>query len=150
MYPGMPLRFPRSVPAAAAASEIQVSASKSTGKKVVHTRTNAWDIPYCRSCLIHVNALRSAHSATVLVIVLSMILAGILAYVANGYVSLAVAVAGLVGAMMIRRKMVSQARAQCSPQCAAVAEAIRYLGWHGSLHQFDPVNTVCFGVHGCK
>src|SRR5689334_15882635 len=43
-------------------STLSVAASKSTGKKVVHTRTNTWDFPYCGACLGHVRAAEAAVS----------------------------------------------------------------------------------------
>ena len=122
---------------APADSELTVAASKSTGKKVVHTKTNAWDIPYCRHCINHVRALDSARRTSHWLAFFSLVLGSLTAYVANGYLGSSIGVLCLIGTVFARKQMVAQAREKCHSYCASVDRAIVYLGWHGSLHRFD-------------
>src|SRR5688500_3741828 len=47
---------------------VEVSSTRTWGKRVVHTHTRGWDVPYCERCLAHIQADRrlDAHSMFVL------------------------------------------------------------------------------------
>lgn len=113
-----------------------VSASRSTGKKVVHTQTKAWDFPYCAKCVRHV---RSAEAATVLLGVLagSSLLAGVWLWIATSPpIGIAVAIGALVGTMLLHYRRMGSAKKGCGQECVSVSRAVEYLGWHGTAHQF--------------
>jgi hypothetical protein len=116
---------------------LTVSASKSTGKRVVHTSTNAWDIPYCEPCVKHVQAAEGAVAFAWVVGVLSVAAAGALWYFATPFLGIPVGVAGLVGTGLLYNKLMAGARAMCVPDCVCVVRAVKYLGWHGPLHKFE-------------
>jgi len=73
-----------------------VSASKSTGKRVVHTKTNAWDFPYCSDCVRHVRAAEAATALAWTLAVVSVIAGGILWGVVSPYLGIPAGVLGLV------------------------------------------------------
>jgi hypothetical protein len=117
-------------------TELTVSASKSTGKRVIHTSTNAWDIPYCDHCVKHVKAVEAAVTLAWVLGVLSLTAAGALWYFATPFLGIPVGVAGLVGTVLLHNKLMADARAMCGPDCVCVERAVKYLGWHGPLHKF--------------
>jgi hypothetical protein len=39
-------------------TSIEISNTRVTGKKVIHTQTKSWEVPYCRKCLAHIKASR--------------------------------------------------------------------------------------------
>src|SRR4051812_13022499 len=44
---------------------LSVSASRSTGTKVVHTSSRSWDFPYCRQCMTHVRSSGNARNIAI-------------------------------------------------------------------------------------
>src|SRR5258708_35922121 len=67
----------------AANAELSISATKSSGKKVVHKKTHVWDVPYCDRCLEHVRAMESAERIARVLGFLSILLGGFLCYFDN-------------------------------------------------------------------
>jgi hypothetical protein len=57
-------------------TELTVSTSKSTGKRVIRTSSNEWDIPYCKQCVLHVKAVESAKMLTWVLGAFSVVVAG--------------------------------------------------------------------------
>lgn len=111
--------------------------TKTSGKKVVHSRTTAWDIPYCAPCAAHIAAMDRARTmATVLVATLGLLA---LFSLCGGYAGLGVflLIVGLVAAAVIHNRLSAAARAMCSPECACADRSVRYLYWHGTHHAFD-------------
>ncbi len=125
-------------------THLRVSASKSTGKRVTHTSTNVWEIPYCDRCVQHVSAAGDAEAQAWLFGVVSVVAGGMLwQLVTNLYgipagivVCIPVGFVGWFGTVMPYRKRMAEARAMCGPGCVCVERAVRYLGWHGPLHMF--------------
>jgi len=117
-------------------AQITVSASKQKGKRVIHTTTNTWNIPYCGNCLHHVNAASKASSVAQALVWVSFI-GGVLMCFANLYVGIGFCLIGLIGTFVIHNNLMTQARAICTHECACVQRAMTYLGWHGTLHQFE-------------
>jgi len=117
-------------------TELTVSASKSTGKRVIHTNTNAWDIPFCDRCVEHVKAAEAAVFLAWVLGVLSVVAAGVLWYFLTPFLGIPVGVAGLAGTGFLYNKLMADARAKCGPDCVCVEKAVKYLGWHGPLHKF--------------
>jgi hypothetical protein len=117
-------------------SALGVSASKSTGKKVVHTRTNVWDFPYCGDCIRHVRAAEAATALAWTLGIASVIAGGILWGCVSPYLGIPVGILALVGAAVLHNKQMAAARELCGRDCVSVERAVAYLGWHGTLHQF--------------
>ncbi|HZU43096.1 MAG TPA: hypothetical protein VE994_10520, partial [Terriglobales bacterium] len=46
----------------------------------------------------------------------------------------------MVGTAVLRGKSLAEARALCSANCVTVDRAVSYLGWYGSLHQFQIIS----------
>jgi hypothetical protein len=114
------------------------SATRTTGKKVVHTNTKSWDFPYCFACSAHVQAAAGALGAAGAVVTVALLAAG---YVCFGLdqtaISIFLCIAGIGGAIAIFNTLMSKAKAMCSTTCAAVKSAVGYHGWQGACHMFE-------------
>src|SRR4051794_4471700 len=55
-------------------TSIAASSTRTTGKKVVHTHTKSWDVPYCRRCLAHIRAAKELRSYSRIVIHRSVVI----------------------------------------------------------------------------
>lgn len=118
-------------------ARLGVAATKSTGKKVVHTRTNTWDFPYCDACLGHVRAAEAAASLAFTLAVSSVVAGVALWFFVIPYVGILATVLGLAGRTYLYSKQMTAARSMMrKSECACVGRAVSYLNWHGSLHQF--------------
>jgi hypothetical protein len=121
---------------------LAVSASRSSGKRVVHTKTNVWDIPYCSQCVAHVGAAAQSPSGiTITLVLLSVILGFFLGYAVNlatGILScfLAFVAIAFVSANL-RERALAHARTLCSSNCVCVGQSVACLGWHGTVHEFE-------------
>lgn len=116
---------------------LAISATKDTGKRVTHSRTNTWDIPYCHQCVQHAKAAEAAFLAAYVLAFLS-ILGGIVLWATElPYLSIQAGGLGLVGAILLHNRLISRAKGMCGPTCVTVSKAVSYLGWHGTLHMFD-------------
>ncbi len=122
-------------------AELTLSSSKSSGKKVVHTKTNIWDVPYCRRCLVHVAEAADARNVVTLIKVIAVVTGLLFWY----FVSLAVGIGAgfmviFLGGVLFYFQM-KIAKSKCSRDCACVDRAIVYLGWQRTLHQFEVTST---------
>jgi hypothetical protein len=52
---------------------IEVSSTRTTGKRVIHTQTKSWDVPYCNRCLSHIRAAKDLRAFSRIVINLSLV-----------------------------------------------------------------------------
>lgn len=110
-------------------ARLNAAATRVSGTRVVHTQTNQWSVPYCQRCLAHLSPPPSEFGC-----------AGVLLTLVSGGLYLIVHFA-LASAASSRR------RAFLSATCATESFAVRYLGWHGSVHRFlfaSPVYAVEF------
>ena len=114
-----------------------VSATKTTGKKVVKTSTNTWDFPYCAHCISHINAAKNASSMSTLVGVGSVLLALFFCYSVAMWFGTFVFIAGIVGAVVLHSKLMAQAKAMSNAQCACIKEAVAFLDWDGARQVFE-------------
>jgi hypothetical protein len=126
---------------ATADTELPTSATRSTGKRVVHTRTNVWDFPYCHRCVRHVTSIEAAKSLGRMLAILSLCLGLLLAFILGAASGLIIGLLGIVATGIIRRRGINGARALCGTDCVCVGRAMAYLGWHGTLHHIDIVST---------
>ena len=120
---------------------LSASASRSTGKRVVHTDSKSWDFPYCSRCVGHVRASRSAVTTLSALILVSVILALIVGAKSTGSIGLLVAIAGIILACTIYSKLLRSAKSMCVATCSTVDSGVKYLGWHGIRHVFEIAST---------
>lgn len=118
-------------------TQCYISASRSTGKRVVHTKTQVWDVPYCARCASHVMAAKGSRSAALLLVGLSILLAVLVGYFLTPSAGVTIGAFGVVGSLVVHSRLMAKARGQCNAECVSVDKAIAYLGWHGTLHQFE-------------
>lgn len=119
---------------APAETELAVSATRTTGKRVVRTRTNTWMFPYCQSCVAHVAAWDSAGGCGV--IAFALIVGTVLSF---WHLLVGVAVAGIGIALAVRdaSKKRAAAKALCGPACTSAQRAVTYEGWSGTVETFE-------------
>ncbi len=63
---------------------VEVSSTRTTGKRVIYRQTKGWEVPYCKRCLAHIRAAQQLRSLSMLVVHLSLVfglLGGLLALV---------------------------------------------------------------------
>lgn len=120
-------------------TELTVSASKATGKRVVKTRTNSWDFPYCSRCLQHARVVESQNYFVLLGIAAGIVLLLALYQTpALGFLALLVCfVAAILIQQKRNRKRQEKLKELVSASCATSTYAVKYLGWQGSIQHFD-------------
>ena len=104
-------------------SRLTASASKSSGKRVVHTKTNAWDIPYCRGCVGHVKAAQFAKNLGVTITFISIAVGAVKGYhstAAEGWQAFWV---GFVSALVVSSILTARAKMMCTRACTCVTPA---------------------------
>ena len=141
---GHKFTFPRQCACCGAMPEttLTASASRSKGKRVVHTTTKSWDFPYCTKCVLHVNAARLAVSVTVLIVIASFILAVYLW--SSSDESLFGTLTAILGAGVsigVYQNLMARAKAMCTPSCVCCKVSVGYLGWQGSCHMFEVTSS---------
>jgi hypothetical protein len=52
---------------------LEISSTRVTGKKVIHTHTKSWVVPYCRKCLAHIQTSRELKRFSMFVLHLSVV-----------------------------------------------------------------------------
>ncbi len=116
---------------------LTASASRSTGKRVVHTSSKSWDFPYCAGCIEHVRTARQAGKTRDYSIGASVLGTIALFFSPLYFYSIIVAIVGIpIGFYVYKKQMVS-ARCMCGLACVAVQSAVTYYGWQGTCHMFD-------------
>jgi tellurite resistance protein len=85
------------------------------GARVVRTETGTWSIPYCSRCAKHVDRWPAFDADRVLLLTLVTL--------------------GLFFLYYLHRRY--SARAACAKWCCRPGPAVKYLGWHGSRHDFE-------------
>lgn len=121
---------------------LTASASRSTGKKVVHTTSKSWDFPYCVQCTEHVRAASNAVSTTAFIIITSLVAAGYIYFFTDASVfGVIVGIGGIVGGIFAYNSLMAKAKRMCGSNCACVQSAVGYLGWQGSCHMFEIISS---------
>ena len=133
------IRFPRVCACCTcpADTEIAVSASRSSGERVVRTRTKTWAFPYCQGCLAHVAVWSSGGSRAAAIYAVGLALALIVGLAASGLAALGTLIAMVISAELLRSHRHKRAEGMCSHACAAASEAVAYLGWSGTVQSFQ-------------
>jgi hypothetical protein len=108
--------------------------TRRSGKKVVHTDTRGWSIPYCSRCLDHINHLRTAVIALVLGIVaaVGMECIGIWGGYPRVFLLFAVPFLGL--GFWGYYALHTSAKSLATEDCICLGPAVEYHGWSGSVH----------------
>lgn len=118
-------------------AQFRAAASRTTGKRVQHTTTSWWDIPYCHACLAHKAKFDSAPWAFV-----PLALLGIVVWIAVSVAAENQGIGVLLGLPIALlgiwpyRKALQNARSSLRPSCTAEKAAVQYVSWHGSFHTF--------------
>ena len=113
------------------------SASKKTGKKVVHTSTHAWDFPYCSVCTAHYQAAQNA-GKTVGALGVGVLVFALFAWLAVSFwLGVFIFVVGFAGIVALQSNLMTQAKAMCRPQCACVGQCVSLLDWDGARQVFE-------------
>ena len=126
---------------AASDSEMEVTASRTTGTRVVKTRTNSWAYPYCSRCLGHVKEIESVGAATTACFVGGALCGLIVGLAVSGGVGLGLAVIAFVVGAILESQRKSRIRDQLPSECSTAGRAVRYLGWNGTVQVFDFVSA---------
>lgn len=75
--------------------------------------------------------------------ILSIGLAMFLGYAIGLATAIVTLILAMLGTAVSYKRRMTQARAHCGAECICVGRAMAYLGWHGTLHQFE-VLSACF------
>jgi hypothetical protein len=134
-------------------AEVEVAATKRSGKRVVQETTRAWRFPVCGACLKHQTEWASAEAyprygwtagglvgCFGLLVFFLAALAGTIGLLVFGVAGLILSAAIIPLVYVLRSSGRDRSRAACSPECAQPSAAVRYLGWNGSLHSFAMYN----------
>ena len=117
--------------------ELIVAAQRSRGSRVVHTTKKTWEVPYCTSCLEHVQDSDNAYRSIKVVKVLAVVAAALGWLTVSFYTGLATGIAVVVVGGVVFYFQMTAAKHKMSAGCACVGRAVAYLGWQGTLHAFD-------------
>jgi hypothetical protein len=118
-------------------AELDASATRTTGVKVVRSQTHTWTFPFCSACVHHVRTWNNA-SATFQRVAIGGAALGVVAlFVVNIRAAVVVAAIGLILGLVLAARIRKQAVAQCSADCACAAQAVQFLGWDGTLNSFE-------------
>lgn len=109
-------------------THIRASASRTTGKRVKHTKTSWWEVPYCSGCLQHKQAFDAAGNW-----ILAGLVLGIAIWFFVGFTpGILLTCASILPFSMAQ----SSAKRRMKKTCCSPSAAVRYLEWHGTIHTF--------------
>src|SRR5213593_504629 len=106
-----------------------VSASRSRGKRVVHTTSKRWDVPYCKECAGHASLYRSAAG----IALLAFVVGGVLALIVGDALGALVFALAILSSIMVFWRLRARATAQRKAACSVSGPAVNYLGWEGTV-----------------
>jgi hypothetical protein len=121
-------------------TRLAVAASRSSGKRKIHTRTNVWQIPYCKSCMAHFSMLDLTRSNARWLTLFSLLAGAVCWFAIHPLVGTVVGIGALTGTIFFFNKQMTQARSLRRAECACLDRAVAYLSWFGTVHQFDVVS----------
>jgi len=136
---GVTLRMPEECACCGARpdADLTISASKSWGKRVIHSEAKIWEIPYCKGCLQHCQRAFDARTFARIATVMSIILGLLVGYLSSWYWAILTGAALITLTILVFGRMLRAAEQFKTPDCASLHQAISYLGWSGTLHSFD-------------
>ena len=117
-------------------TKLHASASRTTGKRVRHTTTSSWKVPYCSQCVRHKEAYESASNWLVASFVLGLIAWFFVAKASSGSVGFFVGMVVALLGFWPCSKAQKQARSLMLSSCCSPTSAVQYIEWHGTFHTF--------------
>lgn len=115
---------------------LAASFTRQTGKKVIREHTRSLDFPYCERCHGHVTLYESAGEAATTTVVIGILAAIVLAFIAGAAAGMILFLCSLPIALVRAANRRTQAQLQCSSECAGAQAAVEYLGWSGTVSSF--------------
>jgi hypothetical protein len=117
-------------------TKLRASAFRTTGKRVKHTTTSWWEVPYCSRCMHHKRVFDATAKWPVIGFVIGLLvwfLGG-----QNGNAEAGFFAGTLLGSLTIipYRAGRLKARALMLPTCCTPSSAVSYIEWHGTFHTF--------------
>lgn len=94
-----------------------------------------WDVPYCASCMRHMQDHAAAPTLSIVSAAIGLVL-WILTAGEHPTLGSFLFIAGIAGAIAAYIRKRAKVRDHLQPTCAAETAAIRYLDWHGTVHTF--------------
>lgn len=139
---GYKLEFPQACACCGCSADtaVTVSASKSSGRKVVRTKTNTWDFPYCRRCVKHVRIMRIARIVALTTAAAALIAGGIYYLRIAPRLGILLAITGVSASILIFVSLKAYAVSVMKVNCVCVGAAVRFLDWHGTQQAFEIVS----------
>lgn len=140
------ITFPRLCPCCSQESdtEVEITASRTTGKRVVKTVTKSWEFPYCKKCMEHTAVWNSRiYGYLFILISLAVSMFTCLADVESETLSATFWLSMIIGASIggvIHWKVGNKAKEMCSSSCAAPGVGVEFLGWDGAVQSFSFTN----------
>lgn len=136
---GKLLMFPHACACCGAApdDEIRVSSTKSWGKRVIHTESRVWEVPYCTRCITHIRRSESAGSFARISTVTSLLISATAGCTTGLLTGIIVGAACIVGTIVIFGRLLKRAETGSNPGCVGLRQAVAYAGWSGTVHQFE-------------
>ncbi len=128
--------FPRACACCGAEPDntLTVSASRSTGSRVVRTEGSTWDFPYCTRCIKHVQRAETMRILVRQFTALSILVGIVVGFAESAYLGIGAGIIGVVATLAVGFKLHHLTR---GPGCVDADVSIVYLGWSGTLHQFE-------------
>lgn len=114
---------------------LTVSASKSSGKRVVRIQTNTWDFPYCSQCKEHSKG-AEALKPLVKFVVIPLLVVSLSVESYSGYFIFMM----VVGTVFLYIKLMNRAKSLLKVGCVCTGKAVGFLGWDGTLQMFEIVS----------
>ena len=118
-------------------AELRAAASRTTGKRVQHTTTSWWHVPYCNSCLHHKAQYDEASKWAGRAIAGGLGAWVLIAWImGSGWFGFAVCSGLACLGFWHQSKAQEEAQKLMCENCSAPSDAVRYVGWHGTFHTF--------------
>ena len=121
-------------------ARLAISHTRTWGKRVVHSETKEWNIPYCGGCISHARAHTTAMTTLACAFLLPIIIAGAVALFGREYF---VELTGIIGGGIfficgiIWLTKSSTASRMSSPACCTRGYAAKFNGWDGTVQTFQ-------------
>jgi hypothetical protein len=116
-------------------AELRAAASHTKGKRVKHTTTRWWNIPYCSVCLDHKRQFEIAGWSAIPLILLGLILwIGVTGAAESPGMGLLLGLPTALLGIWPYNNALNRARATLKPSCTSERAAVRYLDWHSNFH----------------
>ena len=133
------MRFPRFCACCMrdAETEIPLLYTRTKGVKVIRSKSITWPLPYCHTCISHINAWHRSSRNFKLALFSGLAFSCIFLFAGLLNTALTLSILSLLLALVARYKTRQNALALCTKECPTVHVAASYDGWSGSVHSFD-------------